>query len=314
MELAELSSAIENAASVSASLKGRTQRKQLDDLTREMVVELQRLDWKPPHPKRSLVNDEDLTADARAAFETWTKNAQAPTDSAAEMIRFLRGHVCPLEMPTGLERAAADKRPNVSRFRSTSGALGFLIPDTLAGVVGLDEIAFAEVARSRIELWGRYVSECLHRVSSARLEPAWFDGPFVRRDVGQRFAEALRLFFAEDFDAAAHVLVPRLEAVIRRIAIGYDIPALQIAYRSLGRIDYLPSLLDAFAEAVPPSAAWWKYMRLLLVDRYGAGLRNVLSHGLRSDLGFSETVSREEAAALIHAALFLSGVTERRRP
>ena len=34
----------------------------------------------------------------------------------------------------------------------------------------------------------------------------------------------------------------------------------------------------------------------------------MLSHGLRSDLGFQETVSRQEAAILLHAAAFLSSL------
>jgi|SRR5882672_10939253 len=61
MELAELSRAIETAAAVAANLRGRRQREELDKLIRDMVVELQRLDWTPPTPKTALVNQQDLT-------------------------------------------------------------------------------------------------------------------------------------------------------------------------------------------------------------------------------------------------------------
>jgi hypothetical protein len=117
------------------------------------------------------------------------------------------------------------------------------------------------------------------------------------------------LFVARDPDAAAHVAYPRIESVIRRVAIARKIPVLQLAYGHIGNIDYLSRLLDGLeASARQVDKAWWRYMRLLLIDFRAGGLRNVLSHGLRGDLGFQESVSRQEAALLLHAAAFLSSL------
>jgi hypothetical protein len=208
--------------------------------------------------------------------------------------------------PSGIDEAAAELHPRIGRFRSTFGALGFLIPDTLTHS-SLDDLAYAEAARSRIDAWGQAIAACLESVSNRPIQADSFGGPMVRLEIAERFAAAQQSFHAHDFDSAAHVLFPRLESVVRQVAIARSIPALQIAYSNLGHVDYLGALLDALeASSDAKEGCWWRYLRLLLVESHGAGLRNTLSHGLRGDLGFQETVSRQEAAALVHAAAFLT--------
>ena len=131
----------------------------------------------------------------------------------------------------------------------------------------------------------------------------------VRPNIADRYSHSLQLFVAGDPDASAHLILPRIETAIRQVAVARGLPALQVAYGSLGRISYLAALLDQIeAGAIEEARQTWQYLRLLLVDGRGAALRNVLSHGLRSDSGTAEPVSRQEAALLLHAAMILSAL------
>ena len=230
----------------------------------------------------------------------------------AERLTWLGRHPSVLVQPRGLEQASKLHEANIGRFRGQIRAFGFVAPDTL-GVHDLAEVAYAEMSRHRIEAWGNVVADVLASASTPNgaIDAALFAGPLVTSEIANRLAHGLSLFNRGDFDAAAHVVLPRLEVLIRRMAIVRRIPALQIVYSSLGNISCLNALLSEIAATSDADdRGHWEYLHMLLVEPRAAGIRNTLSHGLRSDSGFAESVSRQEAALLIHAGTLLAAVDD----
>src|SRR5262249_20895141 len=160
----------------------------------------------------------------------------------------------------GLAKAAELLRPKFGRFRFTSKSIGFLAPDTLRAK-RLDDLAFAEAARDRVELWGQTVANLLEGTVLVSLSQSLFAGPMVRQEIAERFAAAIKLFSDQDYDAAAHVAFPRIESIVRQVAISRNVPALQVGYSSLGNIGYLSGILDALEQVAsqPDDRDWWQY-------------------------------------------------------
>ncbi len=311
MEAGELSRAIEDASLEAARLGGsKALREKMEMLTRDLVVELQDLGWQVTSARTSLVSPEDVSSDARDAESQWRAELAGVDSDLLARISWLALRESPLQSPPGLDEASESHRLNVGRHRGQIRAHGFVAPDTLRSK-NLDELAYAEMSRHRQETWGLVVVEAL---TTAVVEgdeglSSVFSGPMIRPEIAERFVHALRLFLTEDYDAAAHVILPRLETSIRAVAVARRIPALQIAYKSLGNISYLDALLRELEhDALPHAKAHWANLRLLLVDGQGASIRNTLSHGLRSDGGVGEVVSPQEAALLLYVAMFLSAL------
>ena len=285
----------------------------MEQLTRDLVVELQDLGWQVTPARTSLVSPEDVSGDARDAESQWRVELAGVASDLLARIAWLGLRESPLESPPGLDVASESHRLNVGRHRGQIRAHGFVAPDTLRSK-NLDELAYAEMSRHRHETWGLVVVEALTTAAVGGDEglSSVLGGPMIRPEIAERFVHALQLFLNEDYDAAAHVILPRLETSIRAVAVARRIPALQIAYKSLGNISYLDALLrELERDALPHAKAHWANLRLLLVDGQGASIRNTLSHGLRSDGGEGEVVSAQEAALLLYVAMFLSALNER---
>jgi len=309
MEAGELSRAIEDASLEAARLGGnKALRERMEQLTRDLVVDLQDLGWQVTAARTSLVSPEDLSRDARDAESQWRVELATVDSDLMARVNWLALRESPLDGPPGLDVASESHRLNVGRHRGQIRAHGFVAPDTLRSR-NLDELAHAEMSRHRHEAWGLVVADAIATADLGDDLSSAFGGPMIRPEIAERFAHALQLFLNADYDAAAHVILPRLETSIRSVAVTRRIPALQIAYRSLGNISYLDALLRALAsDALPYTKAHWENLRLLLVDAQGASLRNTLSHGLRSDGGVSEVVSQQEAALLLCAAMVISAL------
>ncbi len=307
MEAAELSRSIEDAAFEVQQLPNKSPlRSRMQQLTEDLVVELQDLSWRHNHPRRSLVSSEDLSEDAQAARDEWRCELADVPPSVEHRLVWLGSRGSILGAPAGLEVAAQEHRRSIGQFRSTVRAYGFMAPDTLRRQ-DLDALAFAEMARHRFVAWGEVAAEALQTANLDVELTLLFQGALVAEAVAERFAHALRLFVAGDADAAAHIVIPRIEATIRQVAIARKIPALEVAYRSLGNISFLDRLLRRISDGAPLSdRPVWNQFRLLLTDDQCVGIRNVSSHGLRRDIGMIESTSIEEAALLLHVAAFLS--------
>lgn len=123
----------------------------------------------------------------------------------------------------------------------------------------------------------------------------FFETPLIRPDVADSIARALELYWQESYDEAAHVILPRLEVVIRSIALAMHIVVVRPPRgEAPGGVRGLGDLLNALAGHYDES--WRRYVKNALSEPTGLNLRNALLHGLiaRAD--------REQAAILLQLA------------
>jgi hypothetical protein len=123
---------------------------------------------------------------------------------------------------------------------------------------------------------------------------------------GERIARAVEFFWDEEYDESAHLIVPRLESILRDIARASGIPIVRPAEE--GKFTGLVSLNVVLAKLRELyEMPWFDYLEALLCDPLAANLRNDIAHGIRQRVG------GVEAALLIQAAchLTLIRMTER---
>lgn len=116
---------------------------------------------------------------------------------------------------------------------------------------------------------------------------------------GERIARAVEFFWDEEYDEAAHLIVPRLESILRDVARVSGIPIVRPAQE--GRFTGVVSLnvlLDKLRELY--EMPWFDYLEALLCDPLATNLRNDIAHGIRQRVG------GVEAALLIQAACHLT--------
>lgn len=117
---------------------------------------------------------------------------------------------------------------------------------------------------------------------------------------GARFARALELFWARDYDASAHVLVPRLESVLRDLARARGITIVKPSSEgSYGGVISLNTVISKL-RAMEPDVEWLDYLDALLCDPLALNFRNLIAHGLIPAVGGGG------AALLLHAACFIA--------
>lgn len=123
--------------------------------------------------------------------------------------------------------------------------------------------------------------------------------PLIDEQVSSVIGAAVRRFLTGDHDGSAHQLTPRLEKVIRRAArqVGVVVTR-QPSGGKPGGVRNLGMILADLDGVIPEP--WRRYLCNLLTDELGINLRNRIAHGL------VESVSREEAVLLVHAAAWLS--------
>jgi hypothetical protein len=215
--------------------------------------------------------------------------------------------------PTGDPK---DHLEDVERQKQTA-PLQFLVPKVLYGPGGLPllraeteeeriEYAVAMNERLALQIWGHIYERILVRVTERSDFPGmgelteFFSGPLVSMNVADALARAVVHFRAHAFDEAAHVLIPRIEAIVRSVAEAMDIAtaSLPIGHTQGGYVS-LGMLFSRLRPVGLPDEPWRRYGEHLLTDSLGAYLRNEICHGLRP------TVSPSEAALLVHYASHL---------
>lgn len=142
--------------------------------------------------------------------------------------------------------------------------------------------AFVEPARQQL------VSE--HYARARDFLPLILNNPFVRPGRELIIARGLQAGLQGDFPTAVHFLIPQLEESIRYVLFqlgvitsGLDDEGTQDEYnlnRLLSASEYSDPLVNTFGEDFVFD------LRGLLVERFGANLRNELAHGLISHNGF----------------------------
>jgi Domain of unknown function (DUF4209) len=166
-------------------------------------------------------------------------------------------------------------------------------------------LARAEQRRLAAQVWSLLAVDVLAMIDERQGAPSlhewteFFTTELIPVDLAKRIARGVELYWEGSYDESAHMLVPRLEAVIRGLARRAGIPIIREpqgprpgGVRSLG--DLLRALRGAFRDD-----SWRLYLENLLTDQLGMNLRNVVAHGLRLE------VNRLDAVLLVHAACYL---------
>jgi len=165
-----------------------------------------------------------------------------------------------------------------------------------------DEAARFRHEALNIGLNGVLVAEALEGAASRFGLPdhdqltAAFSTPLIPVEDAKVIAEAVELHHAARYTAAAHLLVPRLERIVRRTlrTVGQVVTDLPTGPRNRGGVKALGTLLNAAQGRLPEDLR--VHLIALLTEPLAANLRNRIAHGLIDEVG------REESAALIDAA------------
>jgi hypothetical protein len=155
-----------------------------------------------------------------------------------------------------------------------------------------------------IAVWGIVAAPVLDRIAARYGQPtkddltAYFTTDLILPHVAERIARSMELWWNGYPDECAHLLLPRLEAVVREMArqVGLVIYREPIG-RERGGARLLGSLLHELHPAIDES--WRRHLVNLLTDELGYNMRNLVLHGL------IPKVERVEAALLVNAACYL---------
>lgn len=166
------------------------------------------------------------------------------------------------------------------------------------------EVELSEHEARAISFWALSSSEVLDRIKLEKDSPEFddltefFSSSLISPEVAERFARAVALYWEGSFDESAHILVPRLEAVIREMCRRSGMAIIREPRgREPGGVRLLGDLLHSLKGRLDES--WRRYLVNLLIDPIGMNLRNRISHALLP------MVAKQETAVLIHAACFL---------
>jgi Domain of unknown function (DUF4209) len=127
------------------------------------------------------------------------------------------------------------------------------------------------------------------------------EGP-IEPERAQRLAQAIGYYWRDEYDAAGHLLAPRLEAAIRHLCVELGVSVIRPPRGAEpGGVVTLGALLEDLRGRMDES--WRRYLAHLLSDPLGMNLRNEIGHGL------IPAVDQHRAALLIHATCFLARLT-----
>jgi len=131
-----------------------------------------------------------------------------------------------------------------------------------------------------------------HNVRLSDFIPIVSNNPLIPEGREQIYAQGLHAGMEGDFLVAAHLLIPQFENSIRHVLAQHDVITSGIDpkgiqdERSLNTTLYLPEMHDIFGEDITFD------LQGLLIERFGANLRNLMAHGLMSyDAFFSVQVA-----------------------
>ncbi|HET6387336.1 MAG TPA: DUF4209 domain-containing protein [Armatimonadota bacterium] len=113
----------------------------------------------------------------------------------------------------------------------------------------------------------------------------------------------LKLYYSRDWVGAAHILAPRLEAMLRGWMLAHGMDVYQRKRRSDDwDFQTLSELLGELETVLNPALV--EYARWVLDDRYGLNLRNRIAHGLAQP----EECTRSACDLLLHLLLIISSL------
>lgn len=211
---------------------------------------------------------------------------------------------------------AGDSEDNAARVRDQMrGSIQHLFPKKIIGPGGLPvaniggEAAHLEAEIKHQEafaigIWGTFAVPILDRIRERYGQPtsgdlaAFFTTPIIRAEVAERIGRAVELWWEGQADECAHLLLPRIETVIRDMAQQLGI----VVYREPlpsdpGGVQSLGAILAGLQGRIDES--WRRHLVNLLTDQLGYNLRNLVLHGLVPRVG------KTEACLLVNVACFL---------
>jgi hypothetical protein len=174
-----------------------------------------------------------------------------------------------------------------------------------------DDESHARAARAQhrvfaARLWGSLAVHILREIEGRfgrpdRIELVdFFSTALISAANAERIAEAVGLWWDDKANLSASLLAPRIEAVVRDMASHLGLAIVwEPTSNKPGRVRSLGANLAAM-EGKIGTPGWHAYLVCVLTDSLGLNLRNVISHGLRSEIG------PDDAALLIHVACFLA--------
>jgi len=128
----------------------------------------------------------------------------------------------------------------------------------------------------------RYQINLEHNVRLADFVPIVFDNPLIPKGREHIYAEGLHSGIKGDYLVATHLLIPQFENSVRHvlsqygfITSGFDSAGIQDEY-NLSKTLYMDEAKEIFGEDILFD------LQGLLVERFGANLRNRMAHGLMS--------------------------------
>ena len=126
----------------------------------------------------------------------------------------------------------------------------------------------------------------------------FFTTPHIPTEIAVNIAVVFDWYLKGEYDAAAHLLVPRIEAVLRNLVQKVGIAVYREASGvKAGSVLTLAELLNCIKGRIDES--WRRYYLTLLTDPMGINLRNRICHGLIDQVDSSHT------ALLLHVICHL---------
>lgn len=172
-----------------------------------------------------------------------------------------------------------------------------------------EELDLSRYEKVGIDMASHILAGALDRIQATHGQPqrselqAFFTTPIIDSDTAERMAASVDHYTRGRYDDCVMVLLPRIERAFRELVrkLGAPIwwePQLTRKRPSFGKQRSLQSLLRSLMDQLDED--WYRYLTTLLINPLGSNLRNVHAHGL------APRARREEAAALIQVAAFLT--------
>lgn len=156
-----------------------------------------------------------------------------------------------------------------------------------------------------VGLFGLVLIQILERLVQDFGQPAedeltrCLDSSLIDSTLARQCARAFGYYWRGEYDAAGHLLAPRIEAIIRRLCLSLGIQVTKLPSGDKpGGVVTLALLLDRLEGQLDES--WRRYLCHALTDALGLNLRNRICHGLIHE------VDRMQVALLMHVVLFLA--------
>jgi hypothetical protein len=228
-----------------------------------------------------------------------------------DALRFLAAQPPPGGSPADLEAYVEELMTEAPlQFLFTKAIIG---PESAGAIFRADspekhkKVAMSEQRTQAASFWALFAADGLDVIGDTFGRPShdelseFFAGALVDVDVAERMARALELYWDGHPDESAHILVPRIEQVIRGLARRLGVPVYREPRGSEpGGVETLGTLLRAIGPAFA-DAGLHAYLVVLLTDPLGLNFRNKIAHGLIGK------VQKPATALLLQAACVLTG-------